>query len=156
MYDSILFHRVIESFMIQAGESTDQKKAESKRRSRGFPQTIAAEITPHHFHKRGALGAARMRDDVNPSRDGSDIQFYIVGGKSYTDSTLALAEHRINNMLAYNHVINNPTNKPAFEKLQELRKISDSTNEKAISQRKDELDSLTEIELEAMQLFQFP
>lgn len=155
MYDSILFHRVIEGFMIQAGEAVDQDAAAEKRKSKGFPETIPAEITATHFHKRGALGAARMGDDVNPLRAGSEIQFYIVHGKTYTDSTLDIAETRINKMLAHNQVINSAGFKPKFEKLQEYKKTDEPAYERTISALTSELDSLTKSELETMQLFHF-
>ena len=60
-YDNILFHRVVRGFMVQTGD---------------------------HFHKKGALAAARMGDDVNPEKASSGTQFYIVTGKTYTPSSL--------------------------------------------------------------------
>lgn len=81
-YDSILFHRVIQGFMIQTGDP------ESKHASPGDPlgfggpsYKIRAEINPGIFHKKGALAAARQGDAVNPQKESSGSQFYIVHGK---------------------------------------------------------------------------
>ncbi|MDR1646165.1 MAG: peptidylprolyl isomerase [Tannerellaceae bacterium] len=82
-YDSVLFHRVIKQFMIQAGEGSADP---------GYA-TIPAEIVyPKYFHKRGMLCAARMGDDVNPERASSATQFYIVTGKYFTEMELDAME----------------------------------------------------------------
>lgn len=89
-YDSLLFHRVIYGFMIQTG-SPDSRHAEPGA-ALGYKDkdyTIEAEIRlPQHFHKRGAVAAAREGDRTNPERRSSGGQFYIVWGT--THSTLAL------------------------------------------------------------------
>lgn len=151
MYDSILFHRVIEKFMIQAGEAFIEKK-----NSLNQSELVPAEISNTHFHKRGAIGTAREGDDVNPERKGSFIQFYIVQGRTYTDSTLDIAEKRINKMLAYNHVINDPTNNPTFIHYQKLLKTSTPNERDAIGKLKSELDSLAAIEQQSMTPFSYP
>ena len=71
-YDGSEFHRVINNFMIQGGHNKDGRV------DPGY--TIPAEITTKHFHKKGALAAARMGDQVNPERKSSGCQFYIVQG----------------------------------------------------------------------------
>lgn len=156
MYDSILFHRVIEKFMIQAGERLKEESFRKKKDLYKFNELVPAEITSTHFHKRGALGAAREGDDVNPKQQGSYIQFYIVQGRTYTDSTLDIAEKRINKGLAYNHVITDPGNKTSFAKYQELREKRDPSDSEAIKQLKNELDSLAEIEQENMTSYRYP
>lgn len=85
-YDSILFHRVIKEFMIQAGDP-DTKKSEPGKRygSGGLNYKIPAEFDTSLFHKRGVLAAAR---DNNPEKASSGSHFYIVQGKKFTDSTL--------------------------------------------------------------------
>lgn len=87
--DSTLFHRVIKSFMIQGGDP-DSKRAKPKQTlgMGNIGYTIPAEIHPNLFHKRGALAAARMPDEMNPNRESSGSQFYIVEGTVFTDSSL--------------------------------------------------------------------
>ena len=80
-YEGLLFHRVINNFMIQAGDPMSKNAAPNARLGNGGPgYTIPAEIVyPTHFHKKGALAAARTGDNVNPKRESSGSQFYIVG-----------------------------------------------------------------------------
>jgi len=81
-YDSILFHRVIEGFMIQAGDPNSRKALEGQQLGDGGPgYTIPAEFKPQYFHKKGAVAAARLGDQVNPSKSSSGSQFYIVQGQ---------------------------------------------------------------------------
>lgn len=88
-YDSILFHRVIQLFMIQAGDPGSKAAQPGQRLGGGGPDyTIPAEIRPELFHQKGALAAARKGDDVNPGRRSSASQFYIVHGTTYTDAQL--------------------------------------------------------------------
>ncbi|HLZ89133.1 MAG TPA: peptidylprolyl isomerase [Puia sp.] len=91
-YDSLLFHRVIRNFMIQSGDPDSREghpgKPLSQGGSGGPGYTIPAEFRPGLFHHRGALGAARTSDDVNPTRASSGSQFYIVQGKRFTDGGL--------------------------------------------------------------------
>jgi cyclophilin family peptidyl-prolyl cis-trans isomerase len=88
-YDSILFHRVIKNFMIQAGDNNSKKAlAGTALGNGGLPYTLDAEIRPGLFHKKGALAAARMGDDVNPEKKSSGSQFYIVQGRVFTDTGL--------------------------------------------------------------------
>ncbi len=88
-YDGILFHRVIEDFMIQAGdpESIDAEPGEPLG-SGGPGYTIEAEIEPGLFHKKGALAAARQGDQVNPEKRSSGSQFYIVQGRVFSHQQL--------------------------------------------------------------------
>lgn len=78
-YDKLLFHRVINGFMIQGGDPLTKDPANKARFGTGGPDyTIPAEILPSHKHKKGALAAARRGDAVNPYRESSGSQFYIV------------------------------------------------------------------------------
>ena len=85
-YNGSPFHRVIKDFMIQGGQNTDG------RLDPGY--TIPAEITSNHFHKKGVLAAARMPDQVNPKKESSGSQFYIVQGKKYDENWLDMFENR--------------------------------------------------------------
>lgn len=87
-YDSLLFHRVIENFMVQAGDPDSKNAISGAMLGEGDPgYEVPAEIVfPKHFHKRGALAAARTGDAVNPERKSSGSQFYVVTGSVF-DST---------------------------------------------------------------------
>jgi peptidyl-prolyl cis-trans isomerase B (cyclophilin B) len=92
-FDSVLFHRVIQYFMIQAGDPASKDAVAGKPLGdSGASYTIPAEFRISLFHKRGVLAAARESDDTNPLRASSGSQFYIVQGKKYTDSMLDLVE----------------------------------------------------------------
>jgi cyclophilin family peptidyl-prolyl cis-trans isomerase len=88
-YDSVLFHRVIKNFMIQAGDP-DSKHAEAGQPlGEGGPDyTIPAEFRSTLFHRKGALAAARESDDVNPQKRSGAAQFYIVQGRKFTATGL--------------------------------------------------------------------
>ena len=78
-YDGVLFHRIIQNFMIQTGDPDSKKAAKGQRLGSGGPgYTIPAEFLPQYTHKRGAVAAARQGDQVNPQRASSGSQFYIV------------------------------------------------------------------------------
>lgn len=94
-YDSLLFHRVINQFMIQGGDP-DSRHAEA-----GYPlgmggpgYTIPAEFNPAFYHKKGALAAARQGDQVNPEKESSGSQFYIVHGRPFSDDELNMMAQR--------------------------------------------------------------
>jgi cyclophilin family peptidyl-prolyl cis-trans isomerase len=78
-YKGILFHRVIDGFMIQAGDPLTKDPSKKASFGTGGPgYTIPAEILPEHTHKKGALAAARRGDMANPMRESSGSQFYLV------------------------------------------------------------------------------
>lgn len=88
-YDSVLFHRVINRFMIQTGDPDSKHAVAGQPLGNGGPiYTIPAEFRPGLFHKKGAVAAARNGDDVNPQKASSGSQFYIVQGKRFTDGGL--------------------------------------------------------------------
>lgn len=93
-YKGIAFHRVISRFMIQAGD--EKTKANTDTSSLMKQYTLPAEIRPELYHKRGVLAAARMGDDVNPKKNSSGMQFYIVQGRLFNDVSLDSVEtHRL-------------------------------------------------------------
>lgn len=97
VYDGVLFHRVINKFMIQTGDPDSKGAPAGKMLGSGGPgYDIEAEIKyPKFFHKRGALAAARQGDEVNPERRSSGSQFYIVTGRVYNASQLSQMEKQL-------------------------------------------------------------
>lgn len=95
-YDGVLFHRVINDFMIQTGDPDSKNAPKGKMLGSGDSGTqIAAEILfPTHYHHRGAIAAARTGDSVNPEKKSSGSQFYIVTGKKFTPGQLDQMERR--------------------------------------------------------------
>lgn len=92
-----LFHRVIRDFMIQGGDPDSINAPAGKQLGMGGPgYTVPAEfVYPKLFHKRGALSAARQADEVNPQRESSGSQFYIVWGKVYKPQELKQLEKQM-------------------------------------------------------------
>ena len=86
-YNGSPFHRVIKDFMIQGGQNADGRLDPGYR--------VPAEIKDNHFHKKGALAAARQPDQVNPQKASSGSQFYIVQGRVYDEKTLDMFESRM-------------------------------------------------------------
>ena len=86
-YNGSPFHRVIKDFMIQGGQNADG------RMDPGYK--VPAEFRENHFHKKGALCAARQGDQVNPKKASSGSQFYIVQGQVFDERTLAIYEERL-------------------------------------------------------------
>ena len=88
-FDGTLFHRVIKGFMIQGGDPNSKDAGPNEMLGRGGPgYTIPAEINENHFHKKGALSAARLGDDINPKKESSGSQFYIVQGKKLSQAEI--------------------------------------------------------------------
>tara|TARA_B100001248_G_C27339858_1_gene435742 strand:+ start:160 stop:810 length:651 start_codon:yes stop_codon:yes gene_type:complete len=95
-YDGTLFHRVIPGFMIQGGDPVSKNDTTNIRIGNGGPgYTLPAEFNPQFFHKKGALAAARMGDAVNPKKESSGSQFYIVEGQVYDNNTIDLFAQRM-------------------------------------------------------------
>lgn len=96
-YDRTLFHRVIKEFMIQGGDPDSIGAPAGKMLGTGGPDyTIPAEfVYPRYFHKRGALSAARLGDEMNPKRESSGSQFYIVWGQKYNTGQLRQMERQM-------------------------------------------------------------
>jgi len=95
LYDDQIFHRVINNFMIQAGDPNSKNAKPGQPLGYGdLGYTIPAEFNKNLFHKKGALAAARQPDNVNPDKESSASQFYIVHGKVYSNEELNLMEQR--------------------------------------------------------------
>ena len=95
-YDGLLFHRVIDKFMIQGGDPRSRDSKPGEMLGNGtLGYTIPAEIRRNHLHKRGALCAAREGNEVNPFRESSASQFYIVQGQPWSPRELDDLEKRM-------------------------------------------------------------
>ena len=131
-YDSLLFHRVINGFMIQGGDPQSKNAAPGVMLGNGdVGYTIPAEFNDSLFHKKGALCAARTE---NPEKAGSGCQFYIAQGKKISDAELDQFEQSINNgsrmQMAFQQCINDPANaalRETFVRLQQTNQ-RDSLN----------------------------
>lgn len=94
-YDNLLFHRVIENFMIQGGDPDSKDAPAGKMLGVGdVGYTVPAEFVPGLYHKKGALSAARQGDAVNPAKASSGCQFYIVQGQVYPQEMFSMFESR--------------------------------------------------------------
>jgi len=125
-YDSLLFHRVIQDFMIQGGDPDSKHAEPAKLLGDGdLKYIIPAEFVTTLCHKKGMLCAARNGDDVNPEKASSACQFYIVQGKVRTDEDLIAYEKRINKSLITKlkeDILNKPENKSLKEKIDAFKK----------------------------------
>ncbi|MFC2105005.1 peptidylprolyl isomerase, partial [Bacteroidota bacterium] len=96
-FNDLLFHRVIDGFMIQGGDPNSLNAEPGKMLGEGGPgYTIPAEFVDTIFHKKGVIAAAREGDDVNPEMRSAGSQFYIVQGKVLTNEDVNKVEDRIN------------------------------------------------------------
>ena len=133
-YDSVKFHRVINGFMAQAGDpNSKQSDFSGQLGQKSFGETISAEIISEYFHKKGALAAARMGDNVNPEKRSSGSQFYIVQGKKYTENQLNQIEQKINQQQESNLIgqfLKKTENNHYMEKIKycQQQRLTDSLN----------------------------
>ena len=124
-FNGTLFHRVIKDFMIQGGDPDSKGAPAGKTLGTGGPDyTIPAEfVYPQLFHKRGALSAARLGDEVNPNRESSGSQFYIVWGKVYKASELKQMEKQLE--MQQEQTIFNQLAKENRDKIMDMRRNRD-------------------------------
>ena len=126
-FDSLLFHRVIAGFMIQAGDPDSKKAQPGVPLGMGGPgYTVSAEINPNFFHEKGTLSAARLGDDRNPSKASSGSQFYIVQGTVVPET--AINDLRYDQMkltMGLRQIISKPENKPLLDSLNNLYQSGD-------------------------------
>ena len=126
VYDSTLFHRVIKNFMIQAGDP-QSKTATDTTTTLGTGDvgyTIPAEINPKFFHKRGVLAAARQGDEVNPNRESSGCQFYIVTGRKFSEAQMISMENQLNE--ARLETVFNELARKHMKEIYKMRKAGDN------------------------------
>lgn len=95
-YNGCIFQRVIKDFMIQAGDEHYRKHADGKEEHFELDYTIPAEIRyPAHYHKRGQLCAARMGDDMNPTKASGSTDFYITWGRNFSERQMEYYTERL-------------------------------------------------------------
>jgi peptidyl-prolyl cis-trans isomerase B (cyclophilin B) len=99
-YDSTLFHRVMDGFMIQGGDPDSKKAEPGQMLGQGGPgYTVPAEFNPKFYHDKGALAAARLSDEQNPTKESSGSQFYIVQGRVIPEDQQTIDEQQIQKAL---------------------------------------------------------
>ena len=124
-FNGTLFHRVIKDFMIQGGDPDSKNAPKGKMLGTGGPDyTIPAEfVYPQYFHKRSALSAARTGDEVNPKKESSGSQFYIVWGKTFKPAELKQMEHQM--AMQQEQQIFNQLTREHHEEIMDLRRNRD-------------------------------
>lgn len=104
VYNGTLFHRVIKGFMIQGGDPDSKNAKAGQMLGEGdLGYKIPAEFRENHINKRGALCAARQGDDVNPKKESSASQFYIVQGRKWSDGEMNMMEQRFGKKYSDEH-----------------------------------------------------
>ncbi|MBL7876049.1 MAG: peptidylprolyl isomerase [Cyclobacteriaceae bacterium] len=126
-FDSLLFHRVIEGFMIQGGDPDSKKAAPGQPLGMGGPgYTVEAEFNPKFFHEKGALSAARLPDQQNPAKASSGSQFYIVQGTVISGvgiDGIKIDQGKLN--AAFQQILQNPANQPLIDTLNQIYMTGD-------------------------------
>lgn len=152
VYEGTLFHRVIKDFMVQAGDPDSKDAPKGKMLGSGdMGYTLPAEfVYPKYFHKKGALSAARQGDNVNPNKESSSCQFYIVTGKVYNDSTLLGMENHMNE-----NKINVIFNKLAQKHMKEIYKMRKANDEDGLYDLQEKLFAQAETEASQQDTFHF-
>lgn len=137
VYDSTLFHRVIKQFMIQAGDPDSKTANDTASLGSGdVGYTIPAEFVPQFFHRKGALAAARMGDDVNPNRESSGCQFYIVTGRKFREAQLLDMAAQKNNQR-----VETIFNELARKHMKEIYKLRKANDDNALMELQDSLEA---------------
>lgn len=141
-YDGLLFHRVIENFMVQGGDP-DSKNAENGIKLGGgtLDYTLPAEFIPEYFHKRGAVAAARRGGLTNFEKRSSASQFYIIQGDIFSHGELDTMEimksQQIKNDLVRDYLM------AIDDEIQEFRKNDDREGfTMRVTEIRDQVDSL--------------
>lgn len=148
-YEGLLFHRVIENFMVQAGDPDSKDAPAGKMLGAGNPgYTIEAEIDyPRHYHKYGALAAARTGDAMNPERRSSGSQFYIVTGNKYQPQQLdVLAQQQVMPLRQ------DLFNRLASENADSIRAMQEKGDREGLERLRSEIVNKVETEIKAQPL----
>lgn len=125
-YDSLLFHRVIEGFMIQGGDPESKKAPAEQPLGKGGPgYTIPAEIDSSLYHVKGALSAARLSDQQNPKKESSGSQFYIVQGTKIPEAIQKIDQQKLSAGLQ--SMYQSGQYQPLFDSLDAMQQSGDMT-----------------------------
>lgn len=146
-YDGVLFHRVINNFMIQTGDPDSKTAGPDDLLGGGDPgYTIEAEfVFPKYFHKRGALAAARTGDQANPERRSSGSQFYIVTGQVFgTEQLMGMLQAKKQDIFR----------RLVMENQDKIKQLQESNDEAGIHALQDELIRQTEAEAQFDELIE--
>ena len=146
-YDGVLFHRVINNFMIQTGDPDSKTAGPDDLLGGGDPgYTIEAEfVFPKYFHKRGALAAARTGDQFNPERRSSGSQFYIVTGQVFgTEQLMGMLQAKKQDIFR----------RLVMENQDKIKQLQESNDEAGIHALQDELIRQTETEAQFDELIE--
>lgn len=147
-----LFHRVIKDFMIQGGDP-DSKNASADQQlgSGDVGYTVPAEfVYPKHFHKKGALAAARQGDQVNPDKASSGCQFYLVTGKVYSESEMLGMEQQMNKGR-----LNSVFNRLAQKHMKEIYRMRKANDEDGLYDLQERLLTEAQAEVDSLPPFRF-
>ncbi|SKC49378.1 peptidylprolyl isomerase [Ohtaekwangia koreensis] len=147
-FDSLLFHRIIEGFMIQGGDPESKKAGSQQMLGRGGPgYTIDAEINPKYFHEKGSLSAARLGNEQNPAKASSGSQFYIVQGSKSSEDEIKIDPEKYNQ--AMQQFFQNPANQPAYDSIAKFYQSGDMKGAQAfIMKLKPRVEKQTGIKTE--------
>lgn len=148
-YNNTLFHRVINEFMVQAGDPDSKNAQPGQMLGSGDPgYTLEAEfVYPKHFHKRGALAAARTGGPMNPEKRSSGSQFYVVTGRKFSPEELAQLDQR-----ARYSGMNRIFEGLVKEKMDEIRSLQAAGDTTALRQLQDSLVAKTKAEAAKLNL----
>ncbi|MGN0036759.1 MAG: peptidylprolyl isomerase [Bacteroidaceae bacterium] len=150
--EGTLFHRVIKDFMIQAGDPESKNAPQGKRLGAGdVGYTLPAEfVYPRYFHKKGALAAARQGDQVNPRKESSGCQFYIVTGKVYGETEMLDMENSLNQ-----NRLSQTFNRLAQQHMKEIYKMRKANDMDGLYDLQERLVAEAQAEVDSLPPFQF-
>ncbi len=140
-YNNTLFHRVINEFMVQAGDPDSRNARPGQHLGAGNPgYTLEAEfVYPKHFHKRGALAAARTGDAMNPEKRSSGSQFYVVTGRKFSEAELGQVEQN-----AINRTMQKIFEELARSRRDEIMALQQAGDAEGLEKLRQQLISTTE------------
>lgn len=151
-YDGVIFHRVIKDFMIQAGDPLTKNAKSGEAVGGGeVNYTLPAEfVYPAHYHKRGALAAARHGNEKNPERNSSGCQFYIVWGKKLSEEALNAEEKKI-----FAREEEKLFDAKVAAREEEINRYRSENNQEKLDELRDNILSEIHHELDSTQIYKF-